>query len=66
MACRYAFYVGSDYKDGGTLKSYLSRSFITSSLQPFYTTAQQACLLCGLIFLFYETLKKEFAYSKLR
>ena len=35
MACRYAHCVGSDYKDGLELKSYFTRSFITSLVQPF-------------------------------
>lgn len=34
MACRYALVVGSDYRDGLELKSYFTRSFITSLVQP--------------------------------
>ncbi len=35
MACRYALVVGSDYRDWLELKSYFTRSFITSLVQPF-------------------------------
>lgn len=36
MACRYALYVGSDYKDWKSAQIIFTRSFITSSVQLFY------------------------------
>lgn len=36
MACRYVLCTGSDYRDGAALKSYFTRSFITSPVQPFF------------------------------